>query len=82
MPISIHLPPEILTRVDRRARGLGLSRSRYIAQALGRDLEHGGGWSEGFFERLRELSPEDAAAAAKLADVVQRRHSRKVAPLL
>ena len=82
MPISIHLPAEILSRVDRRARGLGLSRSRYIAQALGRDLDNGGDWSEGFFEQLRDISPADAKAAAALGEVVHRRSSRKQAPHL
>lgn len=82
MPISIHLPAEILDRVDRRARSLDLSRSRYIAEALVRDLERGSGWSDGFFQRLRELSPADAKAAAKLGDVVHRRSSRKRAPRL
>jgi hypothetical protein len=82
VPISIHLPAEILNRVDRRARGLGLSRSRYIAQALGRDLESGGAWSEGFFDQLRDLSHADTTAAASLSDVVHRRSSRKRAPRL
>lgn len=82
MPISIHLPDEILRRVDVRARGLGLSRSGYIAQALRRDLEGGGGWSDGFFAQLRDLDPEDARLAAGLAKVVDRRRSRKRAPRL
>lgn len=82
MPISIHLPEEVLRKVDRRARGLGLSRSGYIAQALERDLDNGGGWSPGFFVQLREISPEDALAAAALHEVTSRRRSRKGPPRL
>ncbi len=82
MPISIHLPDEVLRKVDLRARGLGLSRSGYIAQALERDLEGGGGWSPGFFSQLRDLSPEDARAARRLGEVVNRRRSRRGPPVL
>ena len=82
MPISIHLPDQILRRVEVRARGLGLSRSRYIAEALSRDLENESGWSEGFFEQLRELSADDVRAARALGEVVKRRRSRKEPPRL
>lgn len=82
MPISIHLPEEVLRKVDRRAHGLGLSRSGYIAQALQRDLENGGGWSPGFFAQLRDISPQDAQAAAALQRVTSRRRSRKGPPRL
>lgn len=82
MPISIHLPLDLLRRVDARAQRLGLSRSSYIANVLEKDLAASGGWSEGFFERLRALSPEDAAAAAELSVVVQRRRSSRRAPRL
>lgn len=82
MPISIHLPDEVLRKVDLRARGLGLSRSGYIAQALQRDLESGAGWSPGFFRQLRDISPEDAQAAETLTQVVKGRRSRKGPPRL
>ena len=82
MPISIHLPDEVLRKVDLRAHGLGLSRSGYIAQALQRDLESGGGWSPGFFTQLRDISREDAHAAGALKEVVKRRRSRRGPPRL
>jgi predicted transcriptional regulator len=82
MPISIHVPDAVLRRVDRRAKGLGLSRSGYITQALERDLAGSGGWSEGFFDQLRDISEDDARAAASLGEVIRRRRSRKGAPRL
>lgn len=81
MPISIHLTRELLRQVDRRARSLGLSRSGYVAQTLRQDLESRG-WSSGFFERLRSIAPEDAAAARALTEVVERRRSRRRPPRL
>jgi metal-responsive CopG/Arc/MetJ family transcriptional regulator len=83
MPISIHLPDRLVLRVDARARRLGLSRSGYIATVLERELTAGGGWSDGFFERLRAVSEEDASAAAEaFQDLTAHRKSRKKAPRL
>jgi predicted transcriptional regulator len=82
MPISIHLPTDVLRQVDRRARTLGLSRSGYIAQALKRDAQPGRGWSPGFIDQLRDVDDAVREEADLLAKVVGRRRSRKVAPKL
>lgn len=81
MPISIHLPSDVLRKVDRRARALGLSRSGYIAQALRRDGEPEGGWSPGFISALRDVDAALRKEADALAGVLGRR-SRKAAPKL
>ncbi len=82
MPISVHLPADLLRRVDDRARRLGLSRSGYIAEALRRDEEPSGGWSPGFFAALGAVTEEDVAAGAEFAAALRRRRSRKAAPRL
>ena len=82
MAISVHLPAELLARVDERARRLGLSRSRYIVEALRRDAEPGGGWSPGFLAALRDVTPEDSAAVDELEAALPRRRSRKGPPRL
>jgi predicted transcriptional regulator len=82
MPISIHLPPDLLHRVDERARRLGLSRSGYIVEALRRDAAPEGGWSPGFLQALRATTAEDADAADELTAALARRRSRKAPPRL
>ncbi|HJS73072.1 MAG TPA: ribbon-helix-helix protein, CopG family, partial [Vicinamibacteria bacterium] len=34
MATTVHLPPELMERVDRRAQELGMSRNLYIRRAL------------------------------------------------
>ena len=46
MPISIHLPTDVLRQVDRRARSQGLSRSGYITRALRREASRAWGAGE------------------------------------
>jgi hypothetical protein len=82
MPISIHLPAELLKTVDARARRLGLSRSGYIVEALRRDAEPSGGWSPGFLQAIRDVTPEEVAAGDELAAALSRRRSRKGPPRL
>jgi len=52
MATSVHIPPPLLQKVDRRARSLRISRNRLIIRALERELEGRSEWSPGFFERL------------------------------
>lgn len=82
MPISIHLPSDVLRKVDQRAKILGLSRSGYIAQALRRDAEPETGWSPGFLDELRDVDAALREEADMLVAVVRRRRSRKAAPKL
>jgi predicted transcriptional regulator len=82
MPTSIHLPKPLLDAVDRRARSQGVSRSKWIVRALERELEAGGGWSEGFFDRLTDAEDGTAAAVDELLASIRRTRTRKPAPRL
>ena len=82
MPISIHLPSDVLRKVDQRAKSLGLSRSGYITQALRRDAEPEGGWSPGFIGELRDVDAALRKEADAMIAVLGRRRSRKAAPRL
>jgi predicted transcriptional regulator len=82
MPTSIHLPKPLLAAVDRRARALRVSRSRWIVLALQRELEGGGGWSDGFFDRLAETDGATRAAVDELRSAVVRSRTSKRAPTL
>jgi hypothetical protein len=82
MPISVHLPADLLARVDERARRLGLSRSGYVTEALRRDTEPAGGWSPGFLAALRSVDDEIIQAGDELVAALRPRRSRKAAPRL
>lgn len=71
MPTSIHIPRPLLEAVDRRARALKISRNRLIVKALEREVSGGAGWSEGFFERLREVDDTTAAAADEMLAAIR-----------
>ncbi len=82
MAITIHLPAQVLQRVDLRARRLGLTRSRYICETLEQDLQRQGGWPEGFIDALRDVSDEEVHAVDSMVKHLARRRSRKPAPEL
>lgn len=78
MATSVHIPPPLLDAIDRRARAQNVSRNRLILRALEREIEPGGDWSFGFFERLAAVEPEIAAAVDELIREVQAgRRSKK-----
>lgn len=58
MPTSVHLPPELLEAVDKRARALRISRNQLVVRALEREVQGGNDWSPGFFEVLEDVTPE------------------------
>jgi metal-responsive CopG/Arc/MetJ family transcriptional regulator len=84
MPITIHVPRELLERVDRRAAGLGLSRSRYISRTLERALLEDTAWSERFLAELREARDDEDGRRAidEMMDAIRRRRSSKKPPRL
>ena len=82
VPTIVHIPPRLLASVDRRARALGISRSRLIIQTLERDVEEAAVWSDEFLKSVRNVDPEIAKAAAELPDDVIRRRKSKPAPEL
>lgn len=77
MPTSVHLPKPLLDAVDRRARALRISRNRLIVRALERELDAGGDWSPGFFERLEEPGDEVSASVDEMLDHVRRSRRSK-----
>jgi hypothetical protein len=77
MPTSVHLPSKLLKAVDRRARQLGMSRNRFIVQALERDLSRATEWSPGFLEKFTPLEPSGARAVdVMLAAILANRKSK------
>lgn len=85
MSTTVHLPPDLLQDVDRRATELGLSRNRYIRAALERALQHETGWSASFLEMLEAGpgDPEQQKGVAEMMRVIASgRRSRKKPPKL
>ena len=70
MATTVHIPKPLLAAVDRRARELRVSRNRLIVQALEREV-HGGDWSPGFFQRLRNPEPGIASAVDEMLAAVR-----------
>jgi metal-responsive CopG/Arc/MetJ family transcriptional regulator len=58
---TVHIPKEILQKIDERAKVLNLSRNRFIVQALERVLADQTTWSPDFLEYLGTLKPLDCA---------------------
>lgn len=52
MPTTIHLSPDLLESVDRRAGELGISRNRYISHALEKAIDEETSWSPRFLKAL------------------------------
>ena len=81
MPTTVHIPPQLLKAVDRRAAALKVSRNRYIVRTLQSSVEQSTEWSDRLWETLSGASSEDAAAADDmLAAIKQARASRKKPP--
>lgn len=80
---TIHIPDDLLETVDARAREHGLSRNRFILNALERCLAEEGKWSPGFLAELRTpLTRSDADAVTELVAEVTSRRTSKPAPTL
>ncbi len=48
---TVHLPDALLTKIDQIVNEIGISRNRYIIQALETALQNNAGrWPENFFE--------------------------------
>ncbi|GMU57661.1 MAG: hypothetical protein AMXMBFR33_68070 [Candidatus Xenobia bacterium] len=80
---TLHIPASLLEVVDNRARTEGISRNRFILNALQRALAEDDAWSPGFFSKLREPLPKDSARAVQeMVDHIVERRSSKPAPRL
>ncbi len=64
MPTTIHVPPHLLERVDTRARALGVSRNRFIVEALEQRLGTRNVWPAELVSMLEH--PVSARAADEL----------------
>ncbi len=54
MSTTVHIPPKILTAIDRKSRELNISRNKYICMAL--EKETSSDWPEDF--KKKKLSPD------------------------
>ena len=83
MSTTVHLPAELLKRVDERARGLNLSRNLYIRRALERMIEGETRWSGDFLGAL-EKAAEDKDSHAAIDEMMRSisRRTRKGPPSL
>jgi predicted transcriptional regulator len=85
MATTVHLPPDLLEQVDRRAAELGISRNRYIRTALEGAVRHETGWSGPFLEMLEQGSADrdrQKAVTEMMRIIAAGRRSRKRAPAL
>ena len=80
MATTIHVPDELLSRVDERAKKLKITRNRYIVEALRKALAEQTAWSPDFLEQLDRLEP--VAGVDELMRAVKQRRTRKAPPRL
>lgn len=80
---TIHLPDELLRQASEGAAAEGISRNRFIADAVRLKLKQREGWSPGFLRALAKVSPTPGLRKATdemLAHVRRGRRSRKGPP--
>jgi metal-responsive CopG/Arc/MetJ family transcriptional regulator len=83
VPTTIHVPDELLERVDARAKALGLSRNRFIVEALEKSLGVQEGWSPELVRMLTTHTVSRAAAReleGSMAHVYATRRSKRRPP--
>jgi metal-responsive CopG/Arc/MetJ family transcriptional regulator len=84
MATTIHIPVDLLERLDTRAKVLGQSRNRVILDALRSVLVSRQTWSPELVRMLEEPLDESSAELLDetMAAAIKRRTSRKRAPKL
>lgn len=84
MATTVHLPPDLLKRVDQRASELGISRNRYIKRALEKTIQGETSWSQPFLEALSVAAedPDSHEAVDDMMKAIASRRSRKRPPVL
>jgi predicted transcriptional regulator len=84
MSTTVHIPPELLERVDRRAQQLGVSRNLYIRRALERAVEEESSWSPALLKTLRAAASDEEGRKAvdEMMREIRSRRTRKKAPEL
>ena len=82
---TVHIPDQLLSRIDKAVKEQNISRNRFIIQACEEALNHmGGEWPNGFFEPLPEekdlnLLREATVEMEKI--IFAKRKNRSRAPL-
>jgi predicted transcriptional regulator len=80
MATTVHIPDDLLAKVDARARALKIARNRYIVEALRKALSEQSAWSPAFLEALDGLEP--IAGVDELEEAIRSNRSRKAPPRL
>lgn len=83
MATTVHLPADLLKRVDERAKATRVSRNQYVRRALARMIEQDAEWSAEFLSALEDAASDEEGRAA--IDEMMRgvsRRSRKGPPPL
>ena len=83
MATTVHLPRELLERVDKRAMTMKLSRNQFVRRALDRLLAHETEWSDQFLRALQEAAADENGRRG-IDDIMHAvaRRSRKGPPKL
>jgi predicted transcriptional regulator len=81
---TVHIPDELLRRLDAHARALGVSRNRVVLRALEKELEAPGEWAPEVVRLLTERPSRAVVGAATEMDAIIRagRRSRRAPPEL
>ena len=82
MATTIHIPDELLSALDRRAKQLGVSRNRLIVRAVEESLRSRSAWPPEFLERLRNVEAEGARAVDEMLDHILKGRRSKGPPSL
>lgn len=84
MATTMHIPPEVLERVDARARTLKVSRNRFVVDALRRALDDDDQWSPKFLRTIDRFEADDDVRRAvdEMLEAVQARRVSKRRPPL
>ena len=84
MVTTVHLPPDLLESVDRRAQDLGVSRNRFIIRTLAKAIEEDIAWSSAFLDSLRSAAADTASheEVEELLRIISSRRSSKMPPKL
>jgi predicted transcriptional regulator len=81
-PTSIHLPPDLVKALDRKAKALRISRNQLVIRAIERELNEASDCSPGFFERLMEHDDDLADAVDAMLEAIKRNRTSKGPPRL
>ncbi|HXV64672.1 MAG TPA: YlcI/YnfO family protein [Vicinamibacteria bacterium] len=84
MTTTVHLPKELLEKLDQRAEEQGVSRNRYIVETLEARIREETSWSPRLREMLADAvkDKQGVRAAEEMMRVISSRRTRKAPPEL